>query len=174
VLCAALAAGCASPLPRTLDDAYEVTLSARTSVGFNAHGEKATERMEAGRRVVRELYEAGEVRSAEEHVRVAFVLVSSRELADLDLAHQVAWKAGELGDARGWPLAAEALDRALFLQGQPQRFGTQFVYEPVLSRWILYPVDPVTSDAERERFGIPPLSALRDYEARLNQSPEEN
>jgi hypothetical protein len=174
VLATVLATGCKTPLPRTLDDAYEVTLAARTSVGFNAHGEQTTERLEAGRAVVRELWEAGEVRSPEEHVRVAFVLVSSRDLGDLDLAHKIAWEAGELGDQRGWPLAAEALDRALFLQGDNQRFGTQFVYEPVLARWILYPIDPATSDAERQRFGIPPLSALRAYEARLNQSPEEN
>lgn len=169
-----LVASCASPLPRTLDEAYDSTLQVRTGGGFHDPDEATEKRLKAGRDVVRADLEAGEVRTANEHVRAAFVLVSSRDLDDLDLAHKVAWQAGELGDPRGWPLAAEALDRALFIQGQPQRFGTQYVYEPVLERWILYDVDPATSDAERQRFGIPPLSALRDYAARLNEAKKKN
>jgi hypothetical protein len=171
-LAAAGLAACRAPDPGGLDEAYLATLEARTEVGFNAHGEASQERLARSREVVLEMVSSGRIRSAGEHVQAAFVLTSSRELAELDLAHRLALRAGELGDARGWPIAAEALDRALYLQGQPQRFGTQYVYEPVLQRWALYPVDPTTSDEERSEFGIPPLAALRAWEQELNRKPE--
>lgn len=174
LLAAGLATACASPLPRTFDEAYSATVDARTSGAFDRQDEATAKRLAAGREVVRARLEAGDIRSGEDHVRAAFVLVTSHELEDLDLAHQVAWKASELGDPRGGPLAAEALDRALYLEGRPQRFGTQYVYEPVLDRIVLWDVDPATSDAERQRFGIPPLAELRAHADRLNQGRQGN
>jgi hypothetical protein len=171
VLAVALAAGCRSPAPSSLDDAYALTLEARTHVGFNAHDKATDERLAASREVVRGMLEQGAIQSADDHVRAAFVLCSSRELDDLELAHEVAWRAAELGDERGLSLAAEALDRALFLQNLPQHFGTQYVYEPVLARWRLYPVDAATTDEEREQFGIPPMAALKSWEDDLNRKP---
>lgn len=170
-LAVAALAACRTPEPRGLDEAYRETLQVRTAVGFNARAGGAEERLARSRELVLGMVSSGRIRSPGEHALAAFVLTSSRELADLDLAHRLALRAGELGDARGWPIAAEALDRALYLQGQPQRFGTQYVYEPVLQRWALYPVDPTTSDEERSEFGIPPLAALRAWEEELNKKP---
>jgi hypothetical protein len=47
--------------------------------------------------------------------------------------------------------------------GLPQKYGTQ--YRSVGGRWVLYPVDPATSDEERARWDVPPLAeALRRAE----------
>lgn len=170
--CLPLVLGCASSTPRTLDEAYAAAVDARLSGSFERRGEETEKRLRAGRDLVRARLEAGDVRSAEDYVRAAFVLVSSRDLDDLDLAHQVAWRADELGDPRGGPLAAEALDRALFLQGMPQRFGTQYVYEPVLGRIILWDVDPTTTDEERAEFGLPGRAELEAYANQLNEARE--
>ena len=57
----------------------------------------------------------------------------------------------------GW-LYAATLDRWQLSQGQPQKYGTQFVApEPCAFRLARY--DPDTTDAERSRYGVPPLAA---------------
>ena len=42
--------------------------------------------------------------------------------------------------------------------GQPQKFGTQ--YTMVNGEYQLYPVDPTTTDAEREKYNVPSLSDI--------------
>ncbi|SEJ37079.1 hypothetical protein SAMN04488058_1079 [Deinococcus reticulitermitis] len=57
----------------------------------------------------------------------------------------------------GW-LYAATFDRWQLSQGQPQKYGTQFVApEPCAFRLAKY--DPDTTDAERSRYGVPPLAA---------------
>jgi hypothetical protein len=56
--------------------------------------------------------------------------------------------------------------------GVAQRYGTQYVYEPVLKGWRLYPIDPRTTDAERKAMGVPPLDELKKAEDLLNQRKE--
>lgn len=45
--------------------------------------------------------------------------------------------------------------------GQPQRFGTQYQLDKATGKMSLYPVDPSVTDAERERWGMPPLAEIR-------------
>jgi len=53
--------------------------------------------------------------------------------------------------------------------GAAQRYGTQYIYEPVLRGWRLYPYDVRTTDEERKAMGVPPLSELIKGEELLNQ-----
>ena len=55
-------------------------------------------------------------------------------------------------------LTAATWDRWLMQAGQPQRFGTQYQFDPATKKMRLYPVDPSVTDAERERWGFPPLA----------------
>ncbi len=52
-------------------------------------------------------------------------------------------------------LYAESIDRALMLEGKPQKYGTQFK-----DGEQLWPVDPFVSDEERALYGIQPLKFL--------------
>jgi hypothetical protein len=54
-----------------------------------------------------------------------------------------------------WIYAA-TLDRYLMSLGEPQKFGTQ--YTQMDGEFKQYPVDPATTDAERARYNVPPLS----------------
>lgn len=44
-------------------------------------------------------------------------------------------------------------------QKQPQKYGTQ--YTKTDGVWVLYEVDPATTDAERAEWRVPPLSAAK-------------
>ena len=76
------------------------------------------------------------------------------------LANKLADKAIKLGysDAR-WIYAA-TLDRYLLSVGKKQKFGTQYTSADGCT-YVLEPVNPKTTDAERQRFDVPPLAQAK-------------
>ena len=66
------------------------------------------------------------------------------------------------------PLAARAFDRLRRLAGQPQKYGTELVVHD--GRAELWPVDGVTTDSERAKWGIAPLAELQRSAAALPRS----
>jgi hypothetical protein len=90
--------------------------------------------------------------------------------AEIERAHQYALRAVELEPANAsarW-LAAAAEDRVHMLRSEPQRWGTQFRKEA--GTYVLYPVDPSVTDAERAAWNVPPLADTRKMIEELNQS----
>ena len=75
----------------------------------------------------------------------------------------------EAGDARGLPLAAEAIDRALKEQGLPQKYGTLYDFNRLTRKWELYRWDPKTTDAERTAMGVVTLEEARRRVQVLNR-----
>lgn len=75
------------------------------------------------------------------------------------LANRLAARALELDFDARW-LYAATLDRYLLSKGEKQKFGTQYV---VLDdcRYVLEPVDPATTDAERARYDVPTLASAK-------------
>lgn len=138
------------------------------------HGDDAAEadRLRARRIVradkVRGIIEADGVKSAADCLHAAVILVETDTDEDLDLAYVLALQAAELGEDKGFRVAAEATDKQLVKKHMHQRYGTQYVYEPVLKAWRLYPCDPRTTDAERQAMGVPPMDKLIEAEAVLN------
>lgn len=114
--------------------------------------------------------EEGEIRSAEEHFHAGAVLVRSDDMATLLQAESLGRKAAILGDERGKPVAAEAVDRQALVSGAPQTYGTQYVYNVVTGNWQVYLVDPETTDEERAEAGLPPLSWFQGRVRQLNES----
>lgn len=109
---------------------------------------------------------------AGDHLHAALVLVQCNDEAYLERAQQHGLAAAELGDNRGFRVAAEAQDKLLMKRGMMQRFGTQFVWEPVLRAWRLYATDPRTTDEERKAMGVPSLAQLLEQEKALNAPPK--
>ena len=112
-----------------------------------------------------EWYGEGLIRTPEDHLFAARILATSDVRTELELARVLAVRAAELGEESAYPVQAEAVDRLLLKQGLPQRYGTQYVWEPLFGRWRHYAVDPLTTDEMRKAMGIAPLAQLR---ARVN------
>jgi hypothetical protein len=98
----------------------------------------------------------------------ARLLVRSDRAADLALAEELGLLAADGGLEVALPIVAEAVDRQLLIGDRPQRFGTVFVWVPVLKEWRLYDMDPLTTDADREAMGVPSYRELLDREKTLN------
>ena len=117
---------------------------------------------------VHELARSGDVSSADDHYYAGLILASSSRREDLELAQTMGLAAGELGEPRGYRIAAEVIDKGLRIKGEPQRYGTQISYLPVLKEWRLDPLDPRTTDEERRAMGVVPLAELKERERLLN------
>jgi len=113
----------------------------------------------------------GALQSADDHYHAASVLCDSDAHADLELARQLGLRAAELGEPRGLPLAAKAEDSALLKRQRPQRWCTQYVFDPQRGLWSLYPWDTTVSDAERRAMGVPSLSEALARVEELNANP---
>src|SRR5947199_1812208 len=74
--------------------------------------------------------------------------------------HERSMKAVELGCEEARWLAAASYDRWLMNQGKPQKYGTAFlpVYLPAGAQWVVWDVDPLTTDAERAQWNVPTLA----------------
>ena len=117
---------------------------------------------------VRELAKENALTTPRDHLYAAVILVETDSDADLVLSRDLGLAAAEKGEPKGFRVAAEATDKLCVKQGVPQRFGTQYVYEPVIRAWRLYPYDPNTTDVERQAMGIEPMAKLKEREAELN------
>lgn len=156
-----------------LRNMYETSTSDLTGEsGLAAMDPKIVKRQNKRIRRVNGYVEEGEVKNPRENLYAAYILVSSDNIEDLELAEKLALSAAERGENRGFRVAAEAIDRQAVKLGRPQRYGTQFVYQPVLTRWVLYDLDPRTTDGERKAMGVPTLSEIREQLDRLNETKE--
>jgi len=87
------------------------------------------------------------------------------------IAYLLAKSAADQGRKSALGLAAAALDRYLINCEKPQKFGTQFTYFSAFTKkWVVYPIDPSTTDAERASWNVPPLRELE----KINQEIMKN
>ncbi|MBL8737884.1 MAG: hypothetical protein JNL12_15735 [Planctomycetes bacterium] len=112
----------------------------------------------AGRAAIVALHTAGRLRHPGDRVAAASLLLQGERVEEVRLAERLLL--AELkGQPAARPLAARAFDRLRRLAGQPQKFGTEVV--AVGERFELWPVDGVTTDSERAKWGIAPLAELQ-------------
>lgn len=164
-------AACASTPASTRVERMYVEL--RTEVGERKLGSRADAEWHANQRSrvdhVFEMIDRGELTTGLDHFYASVILVETDDEKTLLTALGEALRATELKEDRAFRVAAEATDKVRVKRGVPQKYGTQYMYEPVLKAWRLYPVDPATSDVERKAFGVEPLAELQAKEAVLNQ-----
>lgn len=168
-------ASCASTPPLKLDatpaEIYQAMSRDMDRRGGSAAVFKLTkERQDARYAEMAERVTREELTTAEEHFYAGAVLVRSSNIEHLLLAESSGRRAVILGDLRGRPVAAEAVDRIAMIEGKPQVFGTQYVYNYVTGNWQLYLFDDSTTDAERADVGLPPLAWFKDRVEQLNDS----
>ncbi|WNG44657.1 tetratricopeptide repeat protein [Archangium minus] len=125
------------------------------------HWKQIAERDQQRRQRVSELLDAGAAKTGADFFAAALVFQHGNALEDYARARELAAEAARRGHPRGLWLTAAAWDRWLMKAGQPQRFGTQYQLDKATGKMSLYPVDPAVTDAERERWGVPPLAEIR-------------
>ncbi len=117
----------------------------------------------------------GEINSADDLYHAAMIFQHGNCPDHYRLANQLAEKAVALGSKEAKWLYAATLDRYLMSQGQPQKFGTQFMKPGGTDTWQLYTLDPATTDEERARYNVPSLAQQQKRLERMNhpaQAPE--
>lgn len=173
---AAVFAGCAASTPTVNVDATPQAMYQSMTADMDRRGGSAAVfDAAAERQLTREAelirrIEAKEIQTAEEHFYAGAVLVRSDDLSTLLLAESLGRRAAILGDKRGRPVAAEAVDRQALVSGAPQTYGTQYAYNVVTGNWQIYLVDPATTDEQRAEAGLPALSWFQDRVRQLNES----
>ena len=155
--------------PRAMYDAVMRDLGGGRAGGFDS---RVLERQRQRFARIEEWVAQGRLSTAEDYLWSAGALAESDESRQLELAHTLALQAAEMGDARGFTIGAYAEDKLLVDSAAPfQRYGTVIVFEPVLERYVLYPVDPLTTDAVRHAMGVPSLAELQAQVDALNEEP---
>lgn len=146
------------------DDAQRARpLAEPDAAALDARRERATR--------ARAIADAGDLESARDHFRAAVLLAESDRPADWELAAHVGARAAELGEPLGLRVAAEAIDKDLVAQGLPQRYGTQFSWDPTRKAWRVHPIDTATTDAERASMGVPSYVELIRAADAMNARP---
>ncbi|HEV8113518.1 MAG TPA: hypothetical protein VGR31_12150 [Planctomycetota bacterium] len=170
VLLTLLHAGCSSTSSRIgrLYQALQTDVAERPAGAFP--DEALMARHAARAKEVREIVDAGALKTTKEKFQAAVLLVETNDLSNLKLAEQLANEATLGGEHLGPRVAAEAIDKQLMVQHQPQRYGTQYEWVVALGEWRLYPLDLKTTDAERALVGVPPLAELYAGERKLNSA----
>lgn len=88
----------------------------------------------------------------------AALLADAGDPTDLPEAARLAEKAMTDGLEPAGPIYAGCVDKIALYSGRPQPFGTIMVEHQ--GEIVQPPVDPATTDEERERLGVPPLAEL--------------
>ena len=125
------------------------------------------ERDRIRRQRVEDLLTAGSVQTADDYFHAAMVFQHGEHLDDYWKAHELACKAAELGHSTGRWLTAASYDRWLMSQSKPQKYGTQYMKQDG-SSFMLYEVDPSTTDEERAAWNVPPLAEAQQNAAKIN------
>ncbi|MFT5051860.1 MAG: hypothetical protein ACI8QZ_003289 [Chlamydiales bacterium] len=172
ILALCLSAACRSTEPE-LYDIYRGTLE--ELAGAKGMSTEARTNNAKRHKRVRKWLAEGRIVSAQDHLYAAGALSTSDEMTDLELARDLATRADELGESLGRVLVAETTDKILVQQGQEQRYGTQLYLDLPTKLWHMYPFDPMTTEGERTRMGLPSLAEmLRRVEERNQQSDVTN
>lgn len=126
------------------------------------------ERDKIRRQRVEELLQSEPLQSPEDYFHAAMIFQHGGSLEYYWQAHELAKKGAELGQRSCRWLTAASYDRWLMHQGKPQKYSTQYMGRE--GRWILYEVDPATTDAERAEFHVPPLSQALERAEEMNRA----
>ncbi|HEU0030131.1 MAG TPA: hypothetical protein VFQ53_05845 [Kofleriaceae bacterium] len=119
---------------------------------------------------VQQIVDAGGAKTADDWFHAAMVFQHGDTPDEIQHAYDYARRAVELDpthDTARWLMAA-ALDRKLMYEKKPQKYGTQYQKAGPDAPWVLYEVDPATTDDEREEMGVPPLAEARARAEQMN------
>lgn len=144
----------------------------------NQNGEKITRTNEERIKLVLGLIAQGALITPEDKFNAAIVLQHTgltfceKRLVGISpdnylLGHYLSKSAFEAGYKDARYLVAQSIDRYLSFTEGYQKYGTNRITNQETGKEELVPIDRKTSDSERAKYGVPPLSEL------LKQYPEQ-
>lgn len=170
-LVAAFKPACAAYLEsinKELRDIYRADQDDRR-VAWEAIGWTVVNPRDAARRErVTQLETSGQLRTADDYYHAAMIFQHGSDESSYAGAFRLATHAVELDPSfvkARW-LAAASKDRYLMARSEPQLYGTQF--KRIDGKWILWPVDPRTTDRQRALWGVESLESLKEQAIRKN------
>jgi hypothetical protein len=116
---------------------------------------------------VEELRASEALQVPEDYFHAAMIFQHGETLEQYWQAYELAKKGAESGLLSCRWLVAAAYDRWLMKLGKPQMYGTQFISRGGL--WILYEIDPTTTDAQRAEWNVPPLAQTLQLVEEMNR-----
>lgn len=127
-------------------------------------------RDQARRQRVDEILQAAAQRTlaADDYYHAAFVYQHGETPVEIQRAHDLAVRAVEVDpdhEQARW-LAAASEDRKLMYEHKAQKWGTQ--YKKIDGAWLVWPVDPAITDAQRAAWEVPPLVEAEARAAQMN------
>jgi hypothetical protein len=104
----------------------------------------------------------------EDYYYASFIYQHGTEIQDYLKANELAKKAMDLGYEKAKWIYAATTDRYLSALGKPQKYGTQYRNSwGGDDEWVLYEVDPNTTDEERIALGLKPLAEIPKKKPRV-------
>ena len=107
---------------------------------------------------VRTIIESSEQLEGEEYFHACIMFLHGDNTEDFWKAYIYGLKSIDLKYEKAKKFTASAYDKWLMYQGRPQKFGLQYVPDGVKLR--LWDVETATTDAEREKWDVPPIKKL--------------
>ncbi len=98
---------------------------------------------------------------------IAMLYQHGANVSDYKKARSFAKRSAGKGFEKAKWLYAAATDRLFVNQGKKQKYGTQ--YQKKNNKWILYPVNNLVTDKEREKYNVPPLKKALAELKKLNR-----
>jgi len=144
---------------KELEKMYEDDVEEKTNADWN--DKKVVAKIDKNdkkrKKRVMEIIAEGGLRVAADYHHAALIFQHGGTTVDYKRANELAKKGMEMGDERSKWLYAASMDRWLVSQGKPQKYGTQF-RKNKKGNWEPGSIDPTTTDEERTRFNVPPIS----------------
>ena len=121
---------------------------------------------------VLELLSQNKINSAQDKMYAAYILqhtslrycgekLVSSSPENYYLAHKLACESLKMGNEQARQLVAATIDRYLVYTKGIQKYGTQRGYNSETGQEYLLSIDSTTTDAERKKYGVPPLNELK-------------
>jgi len=115
------------------------------------------------------LIKNNELKTGKDWYQAAMIFHHSNKLTDLNLALKLIKKSLNKKNEKAKWLFAAITDRILMKENKLQKFGTQFFRKNDDSPWVLYKVNPKTTDQERGEFNVPAIKQMKSFIEKLNQ-----
>lgn len=158
---------------------YEADQAGRNGLFLLPEGERAAaqkrifESDPARARQVEKLLGEGEIRTAVDFWRAAFIMQHGETIDEVKLAFSLGTIATTLDPATkkyGW-ITAASWDRIMRMSKQPQWYGTQFETDQRTGKQVQGPIAAgVVTDAERVKLGVPTLKESQEMLIQINSS----
>ena len=122
------------------------------------------------RNIVMDMYKIDEIKTGLDYYHAAMIFQHGNETKDYEFANELCKIAIKKGNKKALWLYAATFDRILTSKNSKyQKYGTQFRKDSPDSEWYLYPVDPKTTDSERQKYNVPTIQEQKRKVKELNK-----